>query len=224
MKIFTAGIFKENPIFVLFLGMCPALGVTTSVVNAIGMGVGVIFVLILSNVIISLIRNIVMDEIRIPVFIVIIATLVTLLQMLMQAYTAELYNSMKVFIPLIVVNCIILGRAEAFASQNGPIKSAIDGLGMGIGFMIGLVTIAFFRELLGTGAIAGFQIFPAKFAIAVFTGAVGAFLTLGILVGIIAVYVNRKTDLKEAIEKARIEELKRVAAAKKAEQAKSEVA
>lgn len=224
MKIFTAGIFKENPIFVLFLGMCPALGVTTSVINAIGMGVGVIFVLLLSNVIISLIRNIVMDEIRIPVFIVIIATLVTVLQMMMQAYTAELYNSMKVFIPLIVVNCIILGRAEAFASKNGPFKSAIDGLGMGLGFLVGLFTIAFFRELIGTGALAGMQIFPAKFAIPVFTGAVGAFLTLGVIVGVIAIYGNKKQDIKDALEKARIDELKKIAAAKKAEQAKGEVA
>ncbi|MDF9867091.1 electron transport complex protein RnfE [Bacilli bacterium PM5-3] len=216
-NIFTAGIFKENPIFVLFLGMCPALGVTTSVVNAIGMGVGVIFVLLLSNVIISLIRNIVMDEIRIPVFIVIIASLVTLLQMFMQAYTIELYNSMKVFIPLITVNCIILGRAEAFASKNGPVKSAIDGVGMGIGFMIGLFAIAFFRELLGTGAIAGFQIFPAEFAIPVFTTAVGAFLTLGILAGIAMVYSNHKKDVQEALEKAAIAAKKAEAEAKKGE-------
>lgn len=214
-KIFSAGVLKENPIFVLFLGMCPALGVTSSVINGIGMGIGVIVVLILSNVIISLIRNIVMDEIRIPVFIVIIATLVTILQMFMQAYTAELYESMKVFIPLIVVNCIILGRAEAFASKNGPFKSAIDGLGMGLGFMLSLVVISFFRELLGTGGIAGFQIFPEQFAIPVFTSAVGAFLTLGVLAGLITVYVNHKQDLKDAMEKARIDELKKAAAEKK---------
>lgn len=215
-KIFNAGVLKENPIFVLFLGMCPALGVTSSVINGIGMGIAVIVVLLLSNVIISLIRNIVMDQIRIPVFIVIIATLVTLLQMFMQAYTAELYNAMKVFIPLIVVNCIILGRAEAFASKNGPIKSAVDGLGMGVGFMLSLILISFFRELLGTGGIAGFQIFPPQFAIPIFTSAVGAFLTLGVLTGLILIYVNHKKDLKDALEKARIEQLKLAAAQKKA--------
>ncbi|MDR1782271.1 MAG: electron transport complex subunit E, partial [Bacilli bacterium] len=193
-KIFSAGIFKENPIFVLFLGMCPTLGVTTSVINGIGMGIGVIFVLLLSNIIISLIRNIVMDEIRIPVFIVIIASLVTLLQMFMQAYTLDLYNSMKVFIPLITVNCIILGRAEAFASKNGVGKSIIDALGMGIGFMLSLVIVSFFRELLGTGAIMGIQIFPAEFAIPIFTSAVGAFLTLGFLAGIAMLISNKRKD------------------------------
>ncbi|MDL2212198.1 electron transport complex subunit E [Erysipelotrichaceae bacterium OttesenSCG-928-M19] len=201
-NIFTTGIFKENPIFVLFLGMCPALGVTTSVTNAIGMGVGVIFVLLMSNVIISLIRNIVMEEIRIPVFIVIIASLVTLLEMFMKAYTLDLYNSMKVFIPLITVNCIILGRAEAFASKNGPVKSAVDGVGMGIGFMIGLLAISFFRELLGTGAIMGVQIIPVAFTIPIFTTAVGAFLTLGVLTGVMMVYQNYKKDNKEKLEKA----------------------
>lgn len=226
MKVFSAGIFKENPVFVLFLGMCPALGVTTSITNAIGMGVGVIFVLVLSNLIISLIRNIVPDEIRIPVFVVIIATLVTVLQMAMQAYTPALYESMKVFIPLIVVNCIILGRAEAFASSNGPIPSIIDGLGMGLGFTLGIFAIAFFRELLGTGALAGIQIFPAEFAIGAFTTAVGAFLTLGTLAGIAMVYSNKQNDKKEAAEKARIAELKKQAAAKKAaaEASKGEVA
>ncbi|MDR3215094.1 MAG: electron transport complex subunit E [Bacilli bacterium] len=197
LNIFTSGIFKENPIFVLFLGMCPTLGVTTSVVNAIGMGIGVIFVLLMSNVIISLIRNIVMDEIRIPVFIVIIASLVTLLQMFMQAYTLELYNSMKVFIPLITVNCIILGRAEAFASKNGVFKSAVDGIGMGIGFLLGLVVVAFFRELLGTGALMGLQVFPAQFAIPIFTSAVGAFLTLGTLAGIAMLISNLRKDKAE---------------------------
>ena len=215
LKIFSAGVLKENPVFVLFLGMCPALGVTSSVINGIGMGIGVIFVLILSNVIISLIRNVVMDEIRIPVFIVIIATLVTILQMFMQAYTASLNTSLGVFIPLIVVNCIILGRAEAFASKNGVLDSAIDGLGMGLGFMLGLILISFFRELLGTGGIAGFQVFPSQFAIPVFTSAVGAFLTLGVLAGLITVYVNYRKDIKEALEKARIEQLKKAAAEKK---------
>ncbi|WP_423362920.1 electron transport complex subunit RsxE [Mycoplasma sp. P36-A1] len=221
MKIFSAGIFKENPVFVLFLGMCPSLGVTTTVVNALGMGVGVLAVLLLSNIIISLVRNIVPDEIRIPVFIVIIATLVTILQMFMQAYTPSLYDSMKVFIPLIVVNCIILGRAEAFASQNGPGKSALDALGMGLGFTLALFVIAFCRELLGTGAIAGIQIFPADFAIGAFTTAVGAFLTLGTLAGITMIYSNSKQDKKDAAEKARIAELKKIAAEKKAAAAKA---
>lgn len=201
-NIFSAGIIRENPIFVLFLGLCPTLGVTSSVTNAIGMGIGVIFVLLMSNVIISLIRKIVMDEIRIPVYIVVIASLVTLLQMFMQAYTLELYNSMKVFIPLITVNCIILGRAEAFASKNTIFKSAIDGVGMGLGFMLSLIVIAFFRELLGTGAIMGLQVFPADFAIPVFTSAVGAFMTFGMLAGIfIAVQKSIASRKKEEVAK-----------------------
>ncbi|MGL4383329.1 MAG: electron transport complex subunit RsxE, partial [Bacilli bacterium] len=186
--IFTAGILKENPILVLFLGMCPALGVTTSLTNAIGMGLGVLFVLLLSNISVSLIRNIVMDEIRIPVFVVIIATVVTILEMLMKAYTAPLYEGMKTFIPLIVVNCLILGRAEAFASSNTVFKSAIDAIGMALGFMLGLVCISFFRELLGNGSLFNIKIIPEAYTIPAFKSAVGAFLTLGVLAGLMSVY------------------------------------
>lgn len=213
--IFTSGILKENPVFILFLGMCPALGVTSNLTNAVGMGFGVFFVLLLSNIIVSLIRHIVPAEIRIPVFIVIIATLVTILQMLMQAFTADLYESMKVFIPLIVVNCLILGRAEAFASKNNVFRSTVDAIGMSLGFMLGLVAIAFFRELLAIGSLFGYQIIPEFFHISAFSGAVGAFLTLGVLSGLINVFVNYKKDKTALIEKERIAELKKVAAAKK---------
>ena len=218
-KIFSAGIFKENPIFVLFLSLCPALGVTTSVENAIGMGVGILLVMTMSSVVVSLIRKVIMNEVRLPVFIVIIASLTTVLQMFMQAFTIDLYNAMKVFIPLIAVNCIIMGRAESFASKNGIFKSILDALGMGIGLTMSLILIGFFRELLGTGAISGFQIIPVEFTIPLFTTSVGSFLTFGFLAGLIAVYSNHKKDIKDAMEKA-------AAAAKKAEleQQKSEVA
>lgn len=212
-EIFSVGIIKENPIFILFLGMCPALGVTTSISNALGMGFGVLFVLLLSNIIVSSIRNIVMPEIRIPVFIVIIATLVTILQMFMQAYTTELYESMKVFIPLIVVNCLILGRAEAFASQNTILKSAIDAIGMSLGFMLGLVAISLFRELLGTGAILGIDVLPKDFIIPSFITAVGAFLTLGVLTGVMTYLRTRSDDKKQKI----LDEKIAAAKAKKAE-------
>lgn len=200
-KIFSAGVLKENPTFVLFLGMCPALGVTTSLVNALGMGIGVIVVLVSSNIIVSLIRNIVKDEIRIPVYIVVIASLVTILQMFMQAYAVDLYNSLGVFLPLIVVNCIILGRAEAFASQNGPVKSAIDGLGMGTGFALAIAVIGICRELIGTGALAGLRIFPEAFAVPVFITPMGAFLTIGVLSGIITTYTLYRNEKQKTLAK-----------------------
>ena len=150
--IFKKGLFIENPIFVLLLGLCSALAITTTLTNAIGMGMAVICVLIMSNVIISLLRKIIPNEIRIPVFIVIIATLVKCVQMLMNAYTPALYESLGVFIPLIVVNCIILGRAESFASKNKVLPSILDGLGMGIGFTIALVLMGSIREIIGNGS------------------------------------------------------------------------
>lgn len=158
-EILWNGILKENPTYVQFLGMCPTLAVTGSLNDALGMGVGVIFVLIMSNAIVSLIRKVVPNEVRIPVFIVVIAALVTLLEMFMKAFVPELAASLGIFLPLIVVNCIVLGRAEAFAAKNGVIKSIVDAFAMGIGFTIGIMSIAFVRELLGNGKLFGFEIY-----------------------------------------------------------------
>jgi len=180
--ILTNGILKQNPTFVQFLGMCPTLAVTSKLENALGMGAGVIFVLVMSNFIISLIRKFVPDEVRIPIYIVVIASLVTILEMFMTAYVPELAASLGTFLKLIVVNCIILGRAEAFAAKNSPIKSIADGLGMGIGFTLGISFIAVFREILGSGTILGFEVLPAEFQLALLGGPAGAFLVFGILV------------------------------------------
>lgn len=150
---FSKGILKNNPVFVILLGLCPALGVTTKVSSAFGMGAGVLFVLLCSNIVISLLKKIVPDKVRIPVYIVIIATFVTVVDMVMAAYTYEIYQSMKLYIPLIVVNCIVLGRAEAFASKNSLFKSILDALGMGVGFFIALLAISLVREILGAGEI-----------------------------------------------------------------------
>ena len=186
-EVFTAGLFKQNPTFVQFLGMCPTLAVTGSVESALGMGAGVIFVLVMSNISISLIRSIVPREVRIPIYIVIIASLVTVLEMFMKAFVPDLAASLGTFLSLIVVNCLILGRAEAFASKNGIIPSALDGLGMALGFTGGITLIAFFRELLGKGTITiwgdiGFQLIPESFTISLLVQSAGAFLVFGILV------------------------------------------
>ncbi|OQY40601.1 MAG: electron transport complex subunit RsxE [Spirochaetaceae bacterium 4572_7] len=157
MSTFSKGIFKENPVFAMALGLCPALAVTSTVWNAIGMGFGVIFVLICSNIFISLLRDFIPDEIHIPAYIVVIASFVTVVELLMKAYLPSLAASLGIFIPLIVVNCVILGRAEAFASKNSPLDSFLDGLGMGIGFTIALVAIALVREILGAGSITLFE-------------------------------------------------------------------
>lgn len=183
LQILSKGILKENPTFVLVLGMCPTLGTTTSAINGLGMGVATMFVLIMSNIVISLIKNIVPDKVRIPVFIVVIASFVTIIQLLMQAYVPSLYETLGVFIPLIVVNCIILGRAEAFASKNSVGDSALDGLGMGLGFTLSLTVIGMVRELLGTGALFGQQIINTN-GILIFVLAPGAFLVLGYLMAI----------------------------------------
>ena len=159
----TKGIYKENPIFRLALGLCQVLAVSTSIGNALGMGVAATFVLLCSNLIVSLIRKGVPPKIRIPIFIVVIATFVTLVEMVMEAYQPELFKSLGIFVPLIVVNCIILGRAEAFASRNGVGLAILDAIGMGIGFTLGLTVIAAFRELLGDGKLLGFPIFGASF-------------------------------------------------------------
>ncbi len=185
MKTFTKGFFKENPVFVLVLGMCPTLGVTSSAINGLGMGLATTFVLILSNVVISMVKNVIPDKVRIPAFIVIIASFVTIVQMLMEAYLPALYESLGLFIPLIVVNCIVLGRAEAFASKNNILLSALDGLGMGLGFAMALVILGSVREFLGSGKIFNITIFPEEYGILVFVLAPGAFIALGYLIAII---------------------------------------
>ena len=179
-KTFTSGIIKNNPVFVLMLGMCPTLGTTTSAINGLGMGTATMFVLIMSNMIISMIKNFIPGKIRIPAFIVVIASLVTVVQLIMQAYVPDLYNSLGVFIPLIVVNCIILGRAEAFASKNGILSSMMDGAGIGLGFTMSLTIIGAVRELLGSYSIFGMKLAETD-GILIFVLAPGAFLVLGYL-------------------------------------------
>ncbi len=184
-KTIINGLIKENPTFVLMLGMCPTLGTTTSALNGMSMGLATTFVLICSNVVISLLKNLIPDKIRIPAFIVVIATFVTIIQMAMEAYMPALYDSLGLFIPLIVVNCIVLGRAEAFAAKNNPLASFCDGLGIGLGFTFGLTLLGIVRELLGTGALFSLRIFPEEFGVLIFVLAPGAFITLGYLIAII---------------------------------------
>ena len=182
LRLLTKGIIKENPTFVLLLGMCPTLGTTTSAMNGLGMGVATLFVLTLSNMAISLIKNLIPDKIRIPSFIVVIAAVVTIVQLCMEAYTPGLYNTLGVFIPLIVVNCIILGRAEAFASKNNVLDSALDGLGIGLGFTLSLTVLGAVRELLGNGSIFGMKLpFVEGDGILLFVLAPGAFIALAYL-------------------------------------------
>lgn len=176
------GIFKENPIFVLLLGMCPTLAVTTSAVNGLGMGLATTVVLVFSNLFISLLRKIIPNKVRIPAFIVVVATFVTIVQFMLQAYLPSLNDSLGVFIPLIVVNCIILGRAEAYASKNPVIPSIFDGLGMGIGFAIALTLLGGFREIIGSGSIFGFKFIPSDYNITIFVLAPGAFFVLACLI------------------------------------------
>ena len=184
-KVFLNGLVKENPTFVLLLGMCPTLGTTSSAINGMSMGLATTFVLICSNIVIALLKNLIPDKVRIPAYIVVIASFVTLLQMLMQAYLPSLYASLGLFIPLIVVNCIILGRAEAFAAKNGPVSSVMDGIGMGLGFTLGLTLLGAVRELLGTGKIFSLAIFPDSYGALVFVLAPGAFIALGFLIAIV---------------------------------------
>ena len=172
------GIVKENPTFVMMLGMCPTLAVTSSAMNGLGMGLSTTVVLILSNMLISALRKIIPDKVRIPAFIVVVASFVTIVQLLLQAYSPFLYSALGVYIPLIVVNCIILGRAEAYASKNPVLASAFDGIGMGLGFTLGLTLIGIFREILGSGAIFGFTILPSAVNISIFVMAPGAFFVL----------------------------------------------
>lgn len=183
---FTKGFFRENPILVLLLGTCPTLAVTSSAINGLGMGLATTFVLFMSNVFISMIKGFVPDKVRIPAFVVVIASFVTVVDLLMQAYTPALSNQLGIFIPLIVVNCIVLGRAEAFAAKNNILSSAIDGLGMGLGFAMALVILGGIREMLGAGSLFGYK-FIAESAdgILVFILAPGAFITLGFLIAIL---------------------------------------
>jgi electron transport complex protein RnfE len=167
-KVMMNGIIKENPTFVLLLGMCPTLGTTSSAINGMGMGLATMFVLICSNVVISAIKNVIPDMVRIPSFIVVIASFVTLLQMVMQAYVPALYATLGLFIPLIVVNCIVLGRAEAFAAKNTPVASFFDGLGMGLGFTLALTLLGAVREFLGTGKIFDLTILPEEYGMLIF--------------------------------------------------------
>lgn len=175
------GIIKENPTFVLMLGLCPTLAVTTSAVNGIGMGLSTTAVLVFSNLIISLLRNIIPDRVRIPAYIVIVASLVTMVQLLLQGFVPAIYTALGIYIPLIVVNCIILGRAESYASKNDAISATFDGIGMGLGFTLALMCIGIVRELLGAGAFFGKQIIPEEFHISIFILAPGAFFVLSIL-------------------------------------------
>ena len=180
LNLFTKGFLKENPTFVLLLGMCPTLATTTSAINGMSMGLATLFVLVLSNIAISAIAPVVPDKVHIPVYIVVIATFVTILQFAMQAYTPAMYATLGLFIPLIVVNCIVLGRAEAFANKNGILDSALDGLGIGLGFTLSLTVLGIVREILGSGSIFGFK-FISGDGILAFVMAPGAFLALGYL-------------------------------------------
>ena len=180
LDIFTKGFFKENPTFVLLLGMCPTLATTTSAINGLSMGLATLFVLVLSNIVISAIAPVVPDKVHIPVYIVVIATFVTILQFAMQAYPPDMYKTLGLFIPLIVVNCIVLGRAEAFASKNGIVDSALDGLGIGFGFTMSLTVLGLVREILGSGSAFGWK-FISGDGILVFVMAPGAFIALGYL-------------------------------------------
>ncbi|OAV69492.1 Electron transport complex protein rnfE [Bacteroidales bacterium Barb6] len=182
LKIITNGIVKENPTFVLLLGMCPTLGTTSSAINGMGMGLATAFALICSNAAISGMKNLIPDQVRIPGYVVIIASFVTVLQMCMEAYVPALYASLGLFIPLIVVNCIVLGRAEAFAAKNGVFASALDGLGIGLGFTLALTLLGAVRELLGTGKFFGLTLMPEEFGSLIFVLAPGAFIALGFLI------------------------------------------
>ena len=207
------GIIKENPTLVLILGMCPTLAVTTSAINGIGMGLSTTVVLLFSNMIISALGKIIPDRVRIPAYIVIVASLVTVVQLLLQAYVPSLYSALGIYIPLIVVNCIILGRAEAFASKNGVLDSALDGLGMGLGYTLAVLAMSFIRELISTGGIKvvnpfneaqvwlNLHIIPENFTISIFGSSVGAFITFAVLAAAVGAYKQHVTAKEEAAAK-----------------------
>ncbi len=199
LKIFTNGFIKENPALVLILGACPALAVTTSAMNGLGMGLATTFVLVMSNAIISLLRNFIPDKVRIPAFIVIIATFVSIVDLLIQGFVPALAESLGIFIPLIVVNCIVLGRAEAFASKNTVFDSILDGLGMGLGFTLALFVMGFFRELLGNGAILGHKFIEGD-GILIFVLAPGAFLVYGFTIALMNLLPKKKSKETENVK------------------------
>ena len=184
IKVLVNGIIKDNPVFVLLLGMCPTLATTSSGINGMSMGLATMFVLICSNVVISLLKNLIPDLVRIPAFIVVIATFVTIVEMVMNAYLPALAESLGIFIPLIVVNCIVLGRAEAFAAKNNVLSSLFDGIGIGLGFTFALTALGIVREFLGSGKMFSISFFPEDFGITIFVLAPGAFIALGYLVAI----------------------------------------
>ncbi|MCF2602510.1 MAG: RnfABCDGE type electron transport complex subunit E [Parabacteroides sp.] len=185
LKVILNGIITENPTFVLLLGMCPTLGTTSSAINGMSMGLATMFVLICSNIVISAVKNLIPDMVRIPAYIVVIATFVTVVQMCMQAFVPALYATLGLFIPLIVVNCIVLGRAEAFAAKNGVVASACDGIGIGLGFTLALTLLGACRELLGTGKLFNLTLVPEEYGSLIFVLAPGAFIVLGYLVAIV---------------------------------------
>ncbi len=193
LNVFKNGLLKENPIFVQLLGMCSALAITTSAFNGIGMGVAVTAVLVGSNAVISILRKVIPDEVRIPAFIIIIATFVTIIDLLMHAYVYELYKALGVFIPLIVVNCIILGRAESFAYKEGLLPSIIDGFGMGVGYTFAITVLSMIRELIGSGTIFGFQIMGEWYQpVTIVVQPPGAFIALGLLIGLVNFLTRKK--------------------------------
>jgi electron transport complex protein RnfE len=193
----TKGFFKENPTLILVLGCCPTLAVTTSVTNALGMGAATTFVLLMSNMLISALKNVIPDKVRIPSYIVIIATFVSMIDLLIQGFLPALSASLGVFIPLIVVNCIVLGRAEAFANKNTVLDSLLDGLGMGIGFTIALTLIGGIREILGSGSFLGFQFIPSEYNMLIFVLAPGAFLVFGFVMAAVRYFVNKSEEKKK---------------------------
>lgn len=191
LQVFTNGILKENPTFGLVLGMCPTLATTTSAINGMSMGLATLFVLVCSNVVISLLKNLIPDKVRIPAFIVVIATFVTIVQLVMQAYLPALYETLGLFIPLIVVNCIVLGRAEAFAAKNTVALSFMDGLGMGLGFTLSLTILGCIREFLGTGAMFGLHVYPDNYGALIFVLAPGAFICLAYLMAVVQKFMKK---------------------------------
>lgn len=200
IKILTKGFFKENPSMILILGTCPTLAVTTSVNNALGMGAATTFVLLMSNLLISALKNVIPDKVRIPCYIVIIAAFVSMVDLLIQGFLPALSSSLGVFIPLIVVNCIVLGRAEAFAKKNSVADSMLDGLGMGVGFTISLSLIASVREILGAGAFMGMPFIPAEYNILVFVLAPGAFIIFGFLMALFRHMVGKFEERRKGKE------------------------
>ena len=197
LNILTKGFFKENPTLILVLGCCPTLAVTTSVTNALGMGAATTFVLLMSNMLISALKNVIPNKVRIPSYIVIIATFVSMIDLLIQGFLPSLSASLGVFIPLIVVNCIVLGRAEAFANKNTVFDSLLDGLGMGIGFTIALTLIGGIREILGSGSFLGYQFIPSEYNMLIFVLAPGAFLVFGFVMAAVRYIVNKREEKKK---------------------------